>query len=79
MVDIGIQLSDKTGEEGRDIEGIINAINESIEKYNYRVKRWGEWELFRASCVDEERFVEDLKRRLKLRKGVRQDDDWGMD
>jgi len=66
-MDFGIVLSDKTGEEGRDINEIIGAINEAIEKYDYRVKRWGEWELFRASCAEEEQFIIDLEKRVGLR------------
>ena len=59
MLDIGIKLVDKTG-NGCDIDELVDVINIALEKYDYRVKQWGDWEGFRKSCVKEEKHVNSL-------------------
>ena len=68
MYDMGIRLSDKSGENRRveDISDMIDKINEVIAEYDFRAHQWGEWEKFSDSCVKEKKFVEDLYKKLGL-------------
>jgi len=70
MNDMGIRLSDESGENRRDedILDMIDKINEVIEEYDFRVRQWAKWEKFSESCVKEQKFVEDLYKRLGLEK-----------
>ena len=66
MADIGIKLSEKT-DDPRDIEEMIDKINEVIEEYGFRVSTYSDWGKFRKLCVKETQFYEENKEK------------WGVD
>ncbi len=61
--DIGIMLSDKTGDD-RDMEEVIAKINDAVEEYGLRVKAYSDWEKFLKMCADQYSFVQGLYKEL---------------
>ena len=51
--DLGILLARVSDEETVDVEGVIEAVNQAIFQYGFKVRQWGPWSAFRASVAEE--------------------------
>lgn len=59
IMDIGIRLGDKTNDL-KNFDKLINDINEVVAKYGFKVSQYANWDIFRKSCVLEQKYVKKI-------------------
>lgn len=60
---VGLRLNAKT-DDPKDLDRVIEVINEAIENFGYRIDTWGTWDQFREFCVENLAFEKALEERV---------------